>query len=102
MNIYSKQTFLSEFEPKNLGKHWQKNDWMFAEYYESAKDRADERPYRAFLFRSKDRKIFGLKEFYEDRQTDFRLLAARVVTDENFRRTLIADDEDLPKIWKRH
>lgn len=102
MDIYSKTTFLSEFSPRNLAKHLQKNDWIFAEYYETADARKDGRPYRAFLFRNKARTVFGLKEFYEERKTDFRLLASRVVSDEIFRESLISDDEDLRKIWKRH
>lgn len=102
MDIYAKATFLSEFQPRNLAKHLQKNDWIFAEYYEYPEQRPDEKPYRAFLFRNKQRTIFGVKEFYEERQTDFRKLASRVVTDANFRETLISEDEDLPKIWKKH
>lgn len=102
MDIHSRATFLSEFQPRNLGKHAQKHEWIFAEYYEYPEHRRDEKPYRAFLFRNKDRTIFGLKEFYEERKTDFRQLATRVVTDKNFRESLFSDDEDLPKIWKRH
>lgn len=102
MDIYSKATFLSEFQPRNLGKNAQKHEWIFAEYFEHAEHRTDEKPYRAFLFRNKDRTIFGLKEFYEERQTDFRQLATKVVTDKNFRESLFSEDPDLPKIWKRH
>jgi hypothetical protein len=29
-------------------------------------------------------------------------LAAKVVSDDKFRESLISDDEDLPKLWKRH
>ncbi len=102
MDIYSKATFLSEFLPKNLGKHNQKHEWLFAEYFEHPEHRKDGKSYRAFVFRNKDRTIFGLKEFYEEKKTDFRALAAKVVSDENFRESLISDDEHLPKLWKRH
>lgn len=102
MDIYAKATFLSEFLPRNLSKKAQKHEWIFAEYFEHPEHRKDEKAYRAFLFRNKDRTIFGLKEFYEEKKTDFRQLATRVVTDANFRETLISDDEDLPKMWKRH
>jgi hypothetical protein len=102
MDIYSKSTFLSEFTPKNLPKHLQRNDWIFAEYYEKPEQRPDKKSYRAFLFRSKDRTIFGVKEFLEEPSVDFRLLASRVVTDKTFRESLISDDETLKKIWKRH
>ncbi len=102
MDIYSKATFLSEFQPRNLAKHLQNKDWLFAEYNESSEQRKDGKYYRAFVFRNKERTVFGLKEFYEDRQTDFRQLAARVVSDEKLRSEMISDDEDLRKIWKRH
>ena len=102
MDIYSKATFLSEFTPKNLPKHLQKNDWIFAEYYEKPEQRIDKKSYRAFLFRSKDRTIFGIKEFLNEPSADFKLLASRVVTDAAFRESLISDDPALRKIWKRH
>lgn len=102
MDIYAKATFLSEFQPRNLGKSSRNHEWIFAEYFEYPEHRPDEKPYRAFLFRNKDRTIFGIKEFYENRQTDFRQLATRVVTDKYFRESLISDDEDLRKIWKKH
>jgi hypothetical protein len=102
MDIYSKATFLSEFSPKNLPKHLQKNDWIFAEYFEKPEQRTDRKSYRAFLFRSKDRTTFGIKEFLDEPSVDFRQLASRVVTDKSFRESLISDDEALRKIWKRH
>ncbi len=102
MDIYSKQTFLSEFQPKNLAKHLSKHDWIFAEYRETPEYRTDGKTYRAFLFRSKDRNLFGVKEFYGEVTVDFRQMASRVVADQIFRETLISDDEDLRKIWKRH
>ena len=102
MDIYAKATFLSEFQPRNLGKHHQRHEWIFGEYFEHPENREDQKPYRAFVFRNKSRTIFGLKEFYEEKKTDFRALAAKVVTDERFRESLVSDDEDLPKLWKRH
>ena len=102
MDIQSKATFLSEFTPKNLPKHLQKNDWIFAEYYEKPEQRTDKKSYRAFLFRSKDRTIFGVKEFFDEPSIDFRQLASRVVTDQSFRDTLISDEDILRKMWKRH
>ncbi len=102
MDIYSKQTFLSEFQPKNLAKHLHKHEWIFAEYSEPAAERDDGKPYRAFLFRSEDRKTFGVKEFWGPVTTDFRQMASRVIADEVYRASLISDDEDLRKIWKRH
>ena len=102
MDIYSKKTFLSEFQPKNLAKHLTKHEWIFAQYSESATLRKDGKSYRAFTFRNKDRTIFGIKEFWDDEKTDFRMLASRVVSDKTLRESLFSDDEDLRKIWKRH
>lgn len=102
MDIYAKATFLSEFLPKNLGKHNQKHEWIFAEYFEHPEHRKDGKHYRAFVFRNKDRTVFGLKEFYNESKADFRALANKVVSDENFRQSLISDDDNLPKLWKKH
>jgi hypothetical protein len=102
MDIYAKATFLSEFLPKNLGKHQQKHEWVFAEYFEQPEHRKDQKSYRAFVFRNKSRTVFGLKEFYNDSKTDFRALASKVVSDANFRESMISDDDFLPKLWKRH
>ncbi|NJM53482.1 MAG: hypothetical protein HC846_08910 [Blastocatellia bacterium] len=88
--------------PKQSGKKQQKHNWIFAEYFEHLEQREDNKAYRAFVFRNKSRTAFGLKEFYNEAKTDFRALAAKVVSDTEFRESLISDDEDLPKIWKRH
>ncbi len=55
-----------------------------------------------FLFRNEERTVFGKREFWEITQVDFRQMSSRVVSDEEFRSSLISDDEDLQKIWKRH
>jgi len=102
MDIHSKKTFLSEFQPKNLAKHLYHHEWIFAEYSESPEFRIDGKSYRAFLFRNQDRTLFGVKEFWGTNPVDFRHMASRVVSDKEFRDSLISDDEDLRKIWKRH
>ena len=102
MDIHSRSTYLSEFSPKNLSKHNQKHEWLFAQYTESPEHREDGKTYKVFVFRNKDRTIFGMKEFWETTSTDFRQMASRVVTDAAFRESLISDDEDLRKIWKKH
>lgn len=102
MDIHSKQTFLSEFQPKNLAKHFYNHEWIFAEYRETPDHRTDGKSYRAFLFRNKERTTFGVKEFWKESPMDFRQMASRVVADKEFRESLLSDDEDLRKIWKRH
>ncbi len=102
MDIHSKQTFLSEFTPKNLAKHLHDHEWIFAEYRETPEHRTDGKSYRAFTFRNQQRTIFGVKEFWAESPVDFRQMASRVIADRNYRESLISDDEDLHKIWKRH
>jgi hypothetical protein len=102
MDIHSKKTFLSEFQPKNLARHLYNHEWIFAQYSELPELRNDGQSYSVFLFRSKDRTIFGKKEFWGATTIDFRQMASRVVADKAFRDSLISDDEDLRKIWKRH
>ena len=102
MDIHSKSTYLSEFKPKNLSKHHSNHEWIFAQYEEPPPQREDGKWYKVFVFRNKDRTVFGKKEFWESVSVDFRQMATRVVTDKEFRDGLISDDEDLPKIWKRH
>ena len=102
MDIHSRSTYLSEFLAKNLSKHNQKHEWLFAQYAESPEHREDGKFYKVFVFRNKDRSIFGMKEFWEQSTIDFRQMASRVVTDATFRESLISDDEDLRKIWKKH
>ncbi|MDB6122476.1 MAG: hypothetical protein JWQ71_1469 [Pedosphaera sp.] len=82
-----------------------KHEWVFAYYYEYPSDRADARWYGAFLFRNSDhRTIFGIREYWDDlpHQNDLRHLATRVVIDDDLRQSLISENPDLPKWWKRH
>jgi hypothetical protein len=102
MDIQSRHFYLSEVRPKLLAKHLQKNEWIFAQYFEPAHERNDEKEYRILFFRNKNRTIFGYKEFFGKIDGDLRAIASRIVSDQKFRETLISDDEVLPKIWKRH
>ena len=102
MDIHSRSTYLSEFTARNLSKQNQKHEWLFAQYAEAPEHRTDDKHYKVFVFRNKDRTIFGMKEFWEQNPPDFRQLASRVVTNKEFRESLISDDEDLRKIWKKH
>jgi hypothetical protein len=81
-----------------------KHPWVFANYYEFASDRDDNQQYSAFLFRDQDRTVFGIREFLGDSPhwDDLRQMATRVVTDDTFRKSLLSDRADLPKMWKKH
>jgi hypothetical protein len=89
-----------EIRPKAARKH----PWIFAYYYEFPSDRADKRWYGALLFRDSDRTTFGIREYWDDlpHQNDIRYLATRVVVDKELRQSLISDNPELPKWWKRH
>jgi hypothetical protein len=101
MDIQSKRGSWLNVLPARLSKKEPNSSWIFAAYMEYPEGREDENYYKAFLFRNEDRTVFGIKEFYEGSIIDFRKLAARVVQDKSFRDSLVSDDPDLPKIWKR-
>jgi hypothetical protein len=102
MDIQSNHGSVSEITPNRLSKKDQNHDWVIAVYYEFASKRADGRDYKAFTFRNHERTVFGLKEFYDFQQVDFRRMATKVIQDKEYRESLISDDPDLPKIWKKH
>jgi hypothetical protein len=91
----------TEIRPTNLPE---KDDhcWLFAVYVESPSERDDGHWYQALLFRSKDRTVFGRKEYdYLVHFSKLRSLARRVVAEEELKASLLSDDPDLPKLWKR-
>ena len=102
MNIQDSYGYLSELNPTRLSKKDQNHCWILAVYYQFPSNRDDGRDYKAFLFRNDERTIFGYKEVWDNQIVDFRKLATRVIQDKEFRKSLISDDPDLPKVWKRH
>jgi hypothetical protein len=92
-----------EIKPKALSKKDANHPWLFAVYCESPSEGQDGRRYELLLFRNEDRTRFGKIEFYElVQEDDLRKLAPRVVLVKDFRKSLISDDPELPKIWERH
>ena len=87
--------------PTRLSKKDQNHYWVFAVYYELPSKRDDGRDYKAFSFRNEERTIFGLKEIWDWQHVDFRKMATKVIQDKEFQESLISEDPDLPKIWKR-
>lgn len=96
----------SDIEPTRLSKAYHDHPWLFAVYKETASDREDGMQYIAFLFRNKERTIFGIREWLgSDSQINHDVLermAHRVVTDVEYRRPFISKDPDLIEMWKRH
>jgi hypothetical protein len=101
MDAHSQQGIWYELKPKKLAKKDREHHWVFAEYLEAPSEREDGRWYKAFLFRDEGRTTFGMKEYWELPNIDFRELATRVILDEKFQRSLISTDPMLPKMWKR-
>ncbi|HEY3325241.1 MAG TPA: hypothetical protein VGP72_32615 [Planctomycetota bacterium] len=85
------------------------NGWHVALYQEYPDQRRDGQRYYALLFRDEERTQFGIQEFLG---TDllqqqwpmrrWRELAVRANHDPKFRRQLLSNDPDLPKMWRRH
>ena len=92
----------TELEPSRHSKRESTHDWVFAFYYELASERDDGEYYKAFLFRNAQRTVFGIKELPWHERFDYRKAALRVIQDKDSRDSLVSDDSDLPKIWKRH
>jgi hypothetical protein len=102
MDTQSNRGHWAEITPTRLSKKRPKSWLIFATYFEFPSDRDDCREYKAFLFRNNERTVFGLKEYRDWQMVDYRKLATRVVQDKEFRKSLISEDSDSPKIRKRH
>lgn len=102
MDIQTNKGYLSEITPTRLSKKDQNHKWVIAIYYEYPSKRADGREYKAFIFRNRERTVFGLKEYYDFQHVDYRKMATKVIQDKEYRESLISEDPDLPKIWKKH
>lgn len=90
-----------EIKTNALSKKDANHPWLFAVYCESPSARQDGRWYELLLFRNEDRTRFGKIEFYAlVHQDNLCKLAPRVVLEKDFRKSLISDDPELPKIRK--
>jgi hypothetical protein len=79
-----------------------KQRWRFAHYIETPSEREDGNWLDAIYFRDEERKIFGKLEYIGHlERRDFRSIATKIEQDEEYRRSLLLDDPELPKIWKR-
>lgn len=95
----------TDIEPTRLSKTYKDHPWVFAAYRESNSERDDGLSYVAFLFRDDERTTFGIKEWLGQdvivKNDVLEKIARRVVTDAEFRRSLVSDDPDLPDLWKK-
>jgi hypothetical protein len=108
MNVGSKDARImgmwTDIEPVGLPRK-KRHPWHFAEYMGFPSERDDRKWYIAFLFRNDDRTQFGIKEYLMDKLccTDrLPYLARRVVLDKDFRESLLSDDPELRRWWKKH
>ena len=88
-------------KPKVKRKH----KWLFARYTEFPTERSDGKWYEAVLFRDEERTEFGITEFIGDhpQNGDFiQHLAKRIVADCEYRRSMLSENKEVKKWWKKH
>ena len=85
-----------EIKPTTKREH----PWLFATLYETGTDGESR---ITFHFRNVDRTKFGSHVFVGEgpHYRKLRQMATRVVVDKAYRNTLLSDDPELPKLWKR-
>jgi hypothetical protein len=96
-------------EPGRVRRSFQNHPWVFAYYFETPEERDDGKWYHAVVFRDADRTQFGAFEFIAEDVTvpDFekrynkRRIAARIITDTEFRNSLLRDSPELRVLWRR-
>jgi hypothetical protein len=95
--------YWTEIKPKGLSRQKNRDTWFFAEYYEVPSQRDDGQWYTALLFRNEKRTLFGIKEFPGStlHHDDLRQMANKIIQDKGFRESLLSDNPDLPKMWKK-
>lgn len=92
----------SEIKPYRLAKKDSEHPWLFANYTEFPSEREDGSWYQALLFRDEDRTYFGRLEAHElTHRKVLRRICTRIIIDSEFRQSLLSDDPELPKLWKR-
>lgn len=92
-----------EVTPRRLKPSHNPDDWVFAYFLEVGSQRVNGKEYRVYLFRSRDRAVFGAYVPGLDKPApDVRDWATRIVIDKAFRERHITDDEELIALWKHH
>jgi hypothetical protein len=79
-------------------------EWQFAEYTEVPSERSDGQWYTAFLFKNRDRTLFGVREWLADgppHRSILRKMAGQVIIDKTFRQSLLSERPDLVRLWKK-
>jgi len=90
-----------DIKPSRLGRGHRDHPWVFVQHIETPSERGDGEWRDTLLFRNRERTIFGAREYRDLHHPRFEDVAARVVQDPAFRKSLVSDDPELPKLWKR-
>lgn len=97
-------------EPAKVKRSFRDHPWVFAYYFQSPDEREDGKWYHAVLFRNEDRTEFGAYELVAadvtvpdfEKRCDKRRIAAKIITDAEFRKQLLRESSDLRDLWRRH
>ena len=87
-------------------RSFQQHPWVFAYYFQTPEERDDGKWCHAIVFRNEDRTEFGAFEFVAEgvtfpdfeRRYDKGWIAARSITDAEFRDSLLRDSPDLREL----
>lgn len=96
-------------EPHRVRRSFRNHPWVFAYCFQAPDERDDGKWYHAIVFRDEGRTQFGAFEFIEEgvtvpdfeRRYDKRQIARRIVTDAEFRESLLRDSSELRGLWRR-
>ncbi len=93
-----------EVKPKKLKASHRPEEWVFAYYLELGYQREDGEVFRAFLFRNRERTVFGAAVFRgnENPTHDSRDWATRVILNKEFRERHVTEDQSIITLWKHH
>jgi hypothetical protein len=91
----------SEIKPYQM-KRKDDHHWLFAEYVEFPWETGDGSWLSVFLFRNKERTVFGIRKWEGlIHRDDLRKMATKIIQDAEYRKSLISDDPNVPKMWRR-
>lgn len=96
-------------DPGRVRRAFQSHPWVFAYYFQPPDERDDRKWYHAVVFRDEDRTQFGAFEFIAEdvtvpdfeRRYDKRRITLRIITDAEFRTSLMRDSQELRELWRR-
>jgi hypothetical protein len=79
-----------------------RGEWRYAHYIETPDERSDGNWFEVLYFRDVERSRFGKLEFVGPvLHSDFRNLATKIDSDRAYRESLLSDDPELPKLWRK-